>query len=379
MSIDGQTGKLSWVPTRGQGGTHPVTIEVSDGLASATQSFKVNVIVPNTAPTVTLLSPEPDSRMTGSSVTLNWSSVDKEGDAVLFDVYLGKNEVAVTSLDPRFRVASQIKEQTYTTSVTGGSTYYWTVIPTDPFDTGDCVDHIRSFAVAGQNHEPVFKNEPVTVGVIGVTYGYGVEVVDEDGDILEYSLPEGPDGMTIDPATGLITWTPGKDQIGDHEVVIEVSDGTVQLQQRFSVAVKAALSMNNKPVIKNLPDATIRVGTPFELVIKATDADPGDVLRFSIVSGPTGMSITPDGRLAWTPKSDQVGSHNVTVKVTDGKDDAQTTFHVQVTGEDIGPSDDGGSAGSSLATPVLALILLVVIAAVIIIAVLVSRRGKGGV
>ncbi len=54
-------------------------------------------------------------------------------------------------------------------------------------------------------------------------YTYDVEATDGDGDILTYSLTSNPGGMTIDSATGVITWTPTT--FGDYNVGLEASDG----------------------------------------------------------------------------------------------------------------------------------------------------------
>jgi hypothetical protein len=45
-------------------------------------------------------------------------------------------------------------------------------------------------------------------------YAYTVEVTDPDGDVLNYSLTNAPEGMTINTATGLITWTATLVQVG---------------------------------------------------------------------------------------------------------------------------------------------------------------------
>ncbi|MCP4107562.1 MAG: PKD domain-containing protein, partial [Desulfobacteraceae bacterium] len=57
------------------------------------------------------------------------------------------------------------------------------------------------------------------------TYVYNVTAYDPDGDTLTYTLKNSPDGMTVDPATGVITWTPTDSQTGIHNVSVEVSDG----------------------------------------------------------------------------------------------------------------------------------------------------------
>ena len=51
-----------------------------------------------------------------------------------------------------------------------------------------------------------------------------MHVTDADGDALTYTLQKGPEGMTIDPATGVITWNIGPDVSGDHEIEVLIND-----------------------------------------------------------------------------------------------------------------------------------------------------------
>ncbi|HYG09275.1 MAG TPA: putative Ig domain-containing protein, partial [Pyrinomonadaceae bacterium] len=56
------------------------------------------------------------------------------------------------------------------------------------------------------------------------TYTYDVEATDPDNDALTYSLDTAPNGMTIDPATGLISWPVSPHEAGEHQVVVRVQD-----------------------------------------------------------------------------------------------------------------------------------------------------------
>lgn len=59
----------------------------------------------------------------------------------------------------------------------------------------------------------------------GEPYGYDAEARDPDrDDVLTFSLDAAPDGMTIDAGSGLISWTPGQDQIGTNEARVRVQD-----------------------------------------------------------------------------------------------------------------------------------------------------------
>ena len=59
----------------------------------------------------------------------------------------------------------------------------------------------------------------------GYLFSYSVAAEDPDGDPLEFSLDAAPEGMTIDPAAGTISWEAGEDQRkGTYEFEVIVSD-----------------------------------------------------------------------------------------------------------------------------------------------------------
>jgi len=91
------------------------------------------------------------------------------------------------------------------------------------------------------NIPPVIESDPVTTAKEGAVYAYDVEATDPNEDILTYSLTVSPTGMTINSITGAITWTPTESQIGENEVVVEVSDGSKSTTQSFTITVDVTL------------------------------------------------------------------------------------------------------------------------------------------
>ena len=91
------------------------------------------------------------------------------------------------------------------------------------------------------NSAPVIESDPITTAKEGVAYTYDVNATDPNGDTLTYSLTTSPTGMTINSATGVISWTPTESQIGDNEVVVEVSDGSKSDTQSFTITVDVTL------------------------------------------------------------------------------------------------------------------------------------------
>jgi hypothetical protein len=77
------------------------------------------------------------------------------------------------------------------------------------------------------NHVPVIGNLPpalVQMVNIGETYTYDVDATDVDGDTLTYSLTDNPNGMVIDPTTGVITW-PGANCVVTTELGLVLTKG----------------------------------------------------------------------------------------------------------------------------------------------------------
>lgn len=90
------------------------------------------------------------------------------------------------------------------------------------------------------NSAPVIESTPVTTAKEGAAYTYDVEATDPNEDTLTYSLTTSPTGMTINSTTGVITWTPTESQLGENEVVVEVSDGNKSTTHSFTVTVAEA-------------------------------------------------------------------------------------------------------------------------------------------
>jgi len=99
------------------------------------------------------------------------------------------------------------------------------------------------------NHPPTIISIPNTTAFADTLYTYDVDATDPDvGDILTYFLNgSSPGGMTIDPTTGVINWTPAATQIGDNDVTVEVSDNGSPVgsdTQNFTIAVSYAGSIS---------------------------------------------------------------------------------------------------------------------------------------
>ncbi len=161
-------------------------------------------------------------------------------------------------------------------------------------------------------------SSPVTTATEGQPYSYQV-TTDESG-IGQFSLVTMPAGMSINPATGLITWTPADVGNSTNPVKVRLSDlaGNV-VDQSFSVYV---VPVNKAPVATA---QTVRMlsDTSKTITLSGDDSDPEVVqtLTFAIVTGPSHGTITnfnsATGTLTYTPEAGYVGADSVTFTVTD--------------------------------------------------------------
>ena len=90
---------------------------------------------------------------------------------------------------------------------------------------------------------------------------------------------------------------------------------------------------NDSPSILSDPDKTAYVGTKYQYIVDAYDAE-GDTLFYSLNIAPQGMEIdSSTGILTWTPSLSQLGEHQVEIKVSDGNLFETQSFKITVNQE----------------------------------------------
>ncbi|MEL6435207.1 MAG: putative Ig domain-containing protein [Pseudomonadota bacterium] len=169
---------------------------------------------------------------------------------------------------------------------------------------------------------------PMTPVELGPFFG------DAEGDPVTFSADGLPDGVTIDPDTGVISGTPANDASvdGPYDVTVTATD-----PQGNTADVPVTINVVNPPpvTIADLPDQESYVQTPFEIpTAQAFDDPDNDVLTYSATGLPDGMTIDPaTGIISGAPAPETVT----------GGPNGDGVFIITVTADD-------GQGGSTIAT-----------------------------
>lgn len=184
-------------------------------------------------------------------------------------------------------------------------------------EVGATAEQSWTITVRGSALAPSFASTPPTTAAVGNTYVYPAYANNPGGSTLTFALVAGPAGFDMNVETGVATWTPAAGQTGPQAVVLQVRDGRGNFStQAFEIVVGAGLE-NQPPLPLSQPPSEATVGVPLSYTFQAMDPD-GGVLAFSIVRGPTGMTIdSATGVVAWTPASDDIGIVTVTLAAHD--------------------------------------------------------------
>lgn len=109
------------------------------------------------------------------------------------------------------------------------------------------------------------------------------------------------------------------------EVVVRAVDNRNNVMQ-----VTYAVVYNRVPVFDIVPPSDyIRGDIAYADSIRAVDAD-GDDVQFSKNDGPAGMTVSPDGRIAWTPDVADTGVHVVKIRAYDGYQSVYYSYSLYV-------------------------------------------------
>jgi hypothetical protein len=187
-----------------------------------------------------------------------------------------------------------------------------------------------------------------------------LSATDPDNDPLTYTVVSQPDHGTLSGTTPNLTYTPNQNYAGTDSFTFKVNDGNDDsLVAGVTILVT---NINDAPSFTSTPITTAIERTVYKYEIATTDSDKDDDLTITVTTKPGWLSLIDNGdgtaTLGGTPAAADVGSSDVTLRVTDAGGLSSTqTFTIVVeqftlvvyNGNDNGPGSLREVAGEAVA------------------------------
>ena len=346
MTIDTNTGAISWTPTEAQGPSiNTITVVVTDDSPSAanaqhlsaTNSFTVTVREVNLPPQLTV----PGNQVIDELKPLNVAASATDPD-------LPQNTLTFSLLTspPGMIIDSATGAVSWTpTEAQGPSTNVVTVKVQDNGSPVLSATNTFTVVVNEVNSAPVLpaQTNRAIDELTTLTVTNTATDADIPANLLTYVLLLGAPTNAAISANGVITWTPTEAQGPSTNtfttVVTDNGTPTVSATNSFTVVVN---EVNSAPVLPTQNNLVIDELNTLIVTNTATDADlPANTLTYALLAAPTNAAISADGVITWTPTEAQGPSTNTfTTVVTDNGSpslSATNTFTVVVNEVNIAP------------------------------------------
>ncbi len=351
-----ETGQFYWTPTPDQTGTHEITFKVTAGAKSTQSTVTIMVTPAENHPPILAMNPD---HLTwtiseGEKMEFHIEATDPDGDQVTLGV-------SGLPANATFNSQGSTGQFTFTPSYSQAGVLQMIITASD----GHLVTRTTiTIAIADVNRPPTMNITPgpQVVALTGQVVILKVNAHDPDGDTVQLQLDQSPLGATMDPATAILTWTPGGHQLGTHQVIFRAMDNGNPPQSTTATAVINVRQSNRSPVVTTpLPPQEIHTGGTVAIDLNLYFNDPdGDTLTYSLPAKPSWVTIAPPSSFIFISPRDPslaMGTWPVTARASDGKATADSTFQVSVIRSPVGtytfhevatPGDNNpdGSTGS---------------------------------
>ena len=327
MTIDSLTGQVSWQPVEGQQGQHAVTVRAENRVGTVDQSYTLDIAFDTINPSA------PSSLAVDgvgtTTIDLSWQPATDNRGISHYEVLKGYRS-GFRGRNTSYRVIQTDITGTSTT-LTGLGELSSHKLVVRAVDTSGNVS-LRSNQVFTQTQSaPVIRyyangliNTPVAVTA---NHLLEIHLTALANPAPTYAIIDGPAGITLDPISGLLQWTPTATDAGAQNVTVEATNSVGSSQLVIPITVRADLPVLSVQFNPNANSARFALaGVPFELQV----GDLSNTLStFSLVDAPAGMTIdTNTGLLQWAPTSADAGPTTVVIRGTNsaGSTDRAVTF-----------------------------------------------------
>ncbi len=345
---------ITITPAADQNGIVTITVIVSDGLLTTSNTFDLTVTAVNDAPTISDI-PDTTTAIDSPTVPLSFTIGDAETAAVDLLITGSSSDQA---LIPNANIVFGGSGASRTVVVTPVGGFSGSATITVTVSDGDLTaSDLFTVVVSGTNTAPTISDIPDTttpedtpVGPIAFTIGDGqTPAADLILDITSTNPALIPTANIVLGGSGAdrtLTITPLENQSGSTEITITVFDGSLTASDTFILTVT---SVNDLPTITPISDLTIdednetgplaftigdvETAASF-LTVTGTSSNPLVVPNANILFGGSGSSRT----VTVTPAANQYGTVTITINVSDGTDVSSETFVLTINSVNDAPT-----------------------------------------
>ena len=331
------------------GGSATLTISASmTGLSADTYAATITISSPGNAPVVInvtfTVSPAPSPpSITSAAVTAAAVGVAYSYQVTATGSPAPTFDIDTAASDAGLSINATTGLLTWTPSAAGSQAVTVTATNSEGNDTQNFTITVSAAPVA-----PTITSTPVTSVSVGAPYSYQVTASGTPAPTFAIDAAASTAGLSINTATGLLTWTPST--AGDQAVTVTATNSAGSDAQDFTIVVTD--TGNTPPSATDDTDTVVEdsADNVIDVLANDTDADVGDTLTVIDVTQPSHGTVvigTGGANVEYTPDADFAGSDSFTYTVSDATDTDTATVVVTVTNT----NDDPTAAADTATVP----------------------------
>ncbi|MGE5372322.1 MAG: putative Ig domain-containing protein [Solirubrobacterales bacterium] len=298
--FDAVSGTVYWTPNFFQSGSYPVQFAATDGSLSNNASVTITVNNVNRPP---VLEPIADQTVDeAQALQFTAAATDPDAEALTFSA----------SNLPSGAAMSASGVFTWTPGYDQAGNYVITVTVSDGAATDS---KTVAITVNNVNRAPELNAIGDKTVDEGQTLQFTVSAVDPDGDAVQLSAANLPNGASFDAATGIFAWSPDYTMAGSYPAIhFEVTDGSLNDVEDITITV---IDVNRPPDVTNAAPSIGTLWPPNNKMVAVringlTDPD-GDALTIVIKSITTDEAVS-DGGKKQEPDASGIGSDTASLR-----------------------------------------------------------------